>query len=94
MQRNWQLLELVGESEESLLCFTLTGEAHVDSLPATCKTHGDARLLGRLASPQRAGGMSHWASEGMLTAGVVCSGMTVEKRDGFPSCHVNPQRSQ
>ena len=47
---------LVGESKESLLCFNLTGEEHVDSSPATCKKHGDACLLGRIVCMQRAGG--------------------------------------
>ena len=79
--------ELVGESEESLLCFTLTGEEHVDTPLATRKTLGDAHILCRLASLHRAGYASHWHSECMLTAGVVCSGVTVVGQDSLPSFH-------
>ena len=44
---------LVVQSEESLLCFTLMGEQHVDDPLIACKNHGDAHSLGIVARPQR-----------------------------------------
>ena len=77
---------LVGESDESLLCFTLTGEEHVGAPSATRKLH-EARFLGRYSRLQSTGPMSHCALEDILTAGVVCSGVNVVGQDGFPRCH-------
>ena len=77
---------LVGQPAESLLCFTLTGEEHVDGSRVAPKKHGDDHSFSNDARLQS---RSKWrvpfSSESMLKAGVVYAGVTVVGDDGYPS---------
>ena len=51
-ERNDVIELLVGQSEWCLLCFTLTGEEHVDDPLGDCKNHGYACSFGSVARQQ------------------------------------------
>ena len=72
---------LVGQTEETLLCFTLVGEEHLDARLNAHESQGDAGPFSSVARTKGIGWGVPPSSGGMLAAGVVCVGVTVVNQE-------------
>jgi len=77
------IANFVGQKKETLLCFTLIGEEHVDAFLDVPETHGDAYHFCSVARVERSGWRIPPSSGAMLATGEVCAGVTVVDQDGL-----------